>query len=242
MAQARRLPRRLVEHGLHGYGPAAPQAPVGRDHGDCRGVVQPRRNGGGTEAGEQWQRNAAEPRQREKSDGHLRAHRQIDADRVAAFDAKRAETRGEAIDLSRQLPVAERAARRVFTLPHDGRVIATAGLDMTIEQAQRDVGRRADAPLRPFDSPRLIEDPRIGLDEFQAEKADQRIPEPLRFAYSLAFEKRIARDILRCQKRAPIGLALERLAGLPYEGRGRLDPGLVLRHRRRLPCHRSRWR
>ncbi len=147
------LDRRRVGHCVVGGGLqrehlAAPVAAVGGDQHGRLGVGDP--------VGERLRREAAEhdavggtdAGAGEHRDGHLGDHRHVDVDAVALGDTEALEHVGEPLHVVEELGVGDRPAVAGLTLPVEGDLVATAGLDVAIETVVRHVELATDEPLR----------------------------------------------------------------------------------------------
>ena len=125
---------RLVHHRLVGNDPARLDAAGGRDHRLRRGVVDADRKLRRREAAEDHRMDRAEPGAGQHRHQRLGDHRHVEHDPVALADAPGGQRPGQPGHLVAQLGIAQAALRpgdgRVV---EDGRPVAMAGLDMTVD-------------------------------------------------------------------------------------------------------------
>ena len=103
------------------------------------------------------------------------------ADDVAAStNPSRLSASRRAIHLSRQLAVGEDTARALFGSPSECRGVFARRADPFVEAVVDDVHFAADAPSRPRQTGRGVDDSVVGRGELDAEIGEHRVPEPLR--------------------------------------------------------------
>jgi hypothetical protein len=120
----RALLERLVGVALERDDLAATVPAVGGDHDLRLRIVHPVAQRLGAEAAEDHRMHRADPGAGEHRDGGLGDEREIDADAVTLLDAEGLEDVREGPDLTRELPIGERAAVAGLALPDDRRLVA----------------------------------------------------------------------------------------------------------------------
>ena len=136
------------------------------------GIPQARFDGLLAETGEQRQEDAADLADGEHGDDALRIHRHEHADRVALAQSYRAQTIRRLVHLSAQLGVRQRPRVSGFILVPD------RNLGTVFETTLDDVQLATDAPPRPLDAARQIDDRRVRLVEVDVELLQHRVPKP----------------------------------------------------------------
>ena len=89
----------------------------------------------------------ADARTRQHRDRGLGDHRQVDVDPVAALHAELLQGVGESLHLVEQVGVRQHARVARLTLPVEGDLVATTGLDVAVETVVADIQLPADEPL-----------------------------------------------------------------------------------------------
>jgi hypothetical protein len=90
---------------------------------------------------------SADARTGEHRDGHLRDHRQVDADHVARLEAAFLQHVGEPLHVAQQLAVGHVALLALLAAPVEGHPVAPAGLHVAVERLVRGVQLPAHEPL-----------------------------------------------------------------------------------------------
>ena len=131
---------RLLEDREHRHGLAAPRRLGLRDHDLRLARLEPLRDGGRGEAGEDRHLDRADVRDRVRGDRDLGRHRQEDRDAVARLDAERDELLGEPRHVARELGERQLAARAVLAEPDRGDRVRPAlgpAVDAVVARSRR---------------------------------------------------------------------------------------------------------
>jgi hypothetical protein len=173
------LGRCFVGHRFHGHNQASAISAVGGEERLSPRVGQPGDDGPRAVAGEERQDDAADLGDGQQGNGDLRRHGHVKGHAVAFAQTERAQGVGAAIDLSPQFAIGQGARRAFFAFPDQRRAVAggRAGGPL-VNAVVDDVKPPADAPARPLDAGRQIDDPRIGHAEANVEIFQHGVGEP----------------------------------------------------------------
>ena len=212
------LGERVVEHRLHRHGLAAAPAAVGGDHRLRAAVAQSSRQRLRPETREQRHQDRAELQHREERDIGLGQVRHVQADDVAAAEAERAQPAGEAADLGIEFAIAETALLgRVLAFPDQEGLFPDRAAAMAVEAIQHDVGGAADAPARPLDAVRGVEQLPVRGVEAQVAELEHLLHQPGRVGVRTLEQARVVGRADPAQERAQVAVLDDLRARLPRE-------------------------
>ena len=220
VAHGRRRIERRIEHGLERRRSAAPPGAACRDHCFGATVIEARLDRLWTEAGEEWHHNRADLQDCEERDKRLRQIGHVDRDDIALADVKLEKALRETPDLVRERPIGQMLLfAAVLAFPDQEGPIPCRRVAVPVDAVENDICGAADAPARPRQAAREIEDPLVGTIESDIAEAEHFFHQPGRIGVRARGERVIVRLRGLAQKRRQIAVLHQRGRRRPDIGR-----------------------
>ena len=182
VSQRRNLRRRFVSDGLERRSFSAARARVGSEKGVGCSIVQARRDRLRAETGKQGQEHPADFDDRQHRHNDLRRHWHEHANGIAFAEPERAQRVGQAIHLAAQFKVGQASRLSIFPFPNDRGLRVRRRVRILVEAVVHDVHHTADAPLRPRDPARQVNEARIRPAKANVQIVQHCVPEPIQVA------------------------------------------------------------